>query len=303
MLWNCFVGFFFSLVLCNLPFPGEGGLQCLGCRESQDNRSIRRCSAGIPQLLSDMSAMEAVLRPADPGSALLCCQPSMEMQQPGHPLAWSSFVHSCWAGPRSPVRSWGCDKDNVETPGQSSWASRATARCSLAWWIAFPARYPTGWCDPFPPGVWSQRPCVHPTVFNWWKLSDGNLLNLWWESPLCPCTQCCMGCCWFLSQWHNPASVMYYVLIIISINISVLIITINYIFHIPIFPWPGCHCQACVDSALLNFELCSLSGSEVTQCSNLGWALCAGCSAAARPGLAHAAAQLLHLRCCAWEFI
>lgn len=177
VLWNCFVGFF-SLVICNLPFPGEGGLQYLGCWESQDNRSIRRCSAEIPQILSQIPSVwhdwhgaradERCWTQAQP-----CCTARLpwKCSRLDIPLARSSFVHSCYAvlGPGSLSEAGGMKRAMwrlLETllgpaePEQGAvWPSLFrpqpdTARAGLT---------------PFPAGVWSERPYVHYTVFNWWK--------------------------------------------------------------------------------------------------------------------------------------
>lgn len=107
---------------------------------------------------------------------------------------------------------------------------------------------------------------------------DGSLLFLCIHA-----TQCCVGCCLFLSHWHNPAWIMYFTFPSSPGQIST-------VRHLWIQYWWTLSCG-------------SRSGrSEFTWCSNLGLALCARCSAAAwpaRPGLAHAAAQLF----CIWDAV
>lgn len=171
----CF--FFFSLVICNLPFPGEWGLQYLGCWESQDNRSIRRCSAEIPEILSQTpsvwygtSADEHCWAQAQP-----CCPARTlpwKCSSLGIPLTRNSFVHSCCAmlGPGSPLQKLRVWKGQCGDSWSIFLGQQNQSQSSLAQFIPFPARYPTSWSYPFPAGVGSKRPYVHYTVFHWWKL-------------------------------------------------------------------------------------------------------------------------------------
>lgn len=118
--------------------------EALGGAVQRSHRSFHRF------LLFDMTDMEPVLMNAAGPRLSPAVLPGWKCSSLDIPLARSSFVHYCYAvlGPGSPLRSWGYEKGNVETPGDSSWASRARARCSLAQFIPFPARYCTSWSYP-----------------------------------------------------------------------------------------------------------------------------------------------------------
>lgn len=190
MLWNCFVGFFFSLVICNLPFPGEGGLQYLGCWESQDTRSIGRCSAEIPQILFEAPVWHDC---PGPGAGERCwtqAQPRCTARLPwkcsslGIPLARSSFVCSCCAmlEPSQKLRVWKgqCGDCLSVFLGQQSHSKMQFGPVH-----SIPSQLFHMLVLPHFLLVFDQEShmCITQCLTHG---SSFCTLNLWWESPLCP---------------------------------------------------------------------------------------------------------------------
>lgn len=155
MLRNCFIVFFSLVYVISLSLEREGCnifaaenpkiTEALGGTVQRYYRSFHRC------LPSDMTNIEPeLINPSGPRltHAVLpgCCSSHSGFH--GNATAWTShrswagFVRSCCVvlGSVRTFRSWGVEKDNAETPGGSSWASKARAICSLSYFIPFTAR-------------------------------------------------------------------------------------------------------------------------------------------------------------------